>query len=312
MNRFPASILILFAIIIGFASCEKVLDIDLPPGVNGIVFEGYIEDGKHPYVIVSRSENYFSPINTALEAIANALVIPDSIFVTVDGVRYLMKDTILANLSPEEKQSFIGIWGFGFPPPGIDKFISVNVDLTGELGKTYKMTAYVEGQEYNAVTTIGYPVTLDSLWYKDELPVDSLGSVWLKLSDPAATDDYYFIWTENLTQNRPMYAMDGPSFADRLFNGKTVEFNIWQGISLINYDGTDEDYWSFSENDTIIVKLGTIDRGVYDYWESVDAASNLNPFSAPTPVFSNFDNGGRGVWAGYATTVDTFVCKLNP
>ena len=104
----------------------------------------------------------------------------------------------------------------------------------------------------------------------------------------------------------------GPSFGDRLFEGESIDFNIWQGSNLASDDGSEEEYWWFREGDTVIVKLGTIDQGVYEFWESVDAASNLNPFSSPTPVFSNFDNGGRGVWAGYATTVDTFVCVLNP
>ncbi len=312
MNRFFASISILFAVVVGFASCEKVLDIDLPPGVNGIVFEGYIENGTFPYVIISRSENYFSPINTAAEAIANSLVNADSVFIIVDGVRHKMDPTCISDLPPEQQQMALEMLGLDILPPGIDICINIKLSLTGEFGKTYRMTAYVEGKEYNAVTTINYPVALDSLWYKDELPVDSLGSIWVRLSDPIAKDNYYFMWTQNLTQGKPMFPIDGPSFGDRLFQGKTVEFNIWQGTSLANYDGTDEDYWSFTEGDTVIVKIGTIDRAVYDFWESVDAASNLNPFSAPTPVWSNFDNGGRGVWAGYATTVDTFVCVLNP
>ncbi|MFT5901906.1 MAG: hypothetical protein ACI9LA_001112, partial [Bacteroidia bacterium] len=58
-------LVLLLAIGLGFSACEKVLDIDLPEGVNGIVFEGYIENGTFPYVIISRSENYFEPIETA-------------------------------------------------------------------------------------------------------------------------------------------------------------------------------------------------------------------------------------------------------
>ncbi len=310
MNRFSASIFAMLLVVLGLASCEKVLDIDLPDAVNGIVFEGYIENGTFPYVIISRSSNYFAPINTAAEAIANSLVQADSVFITVDGVRHRMDPTCLSDLTPEQQELALELLGFEFLPPGIDICININLGMTGEFGKTYRMTAYVEGKEYNAVTTIGQPVELDSLWYKDELPLDSFGSIWCRLSDPAATDDYYYMWTENLTQGRSMYAIDGsPSFGDRLFNGETIEFSIYQGSNLANDNGNPEaEPWWFREGDTVIVKLGVIDRAVYDFWESVDAASNLNPFSAPTPVFSNFDNGGRGVWAGYATTVDTFVC----
>lgn len=294
--------------IVGFSSCEKVLDIELPNGVNGIVFEGYIENGTFPYVIVSRSENYFSEINTAAEAIINSLVQADSIFITADGVRYAMDYTCLSDLTPEQQQLALDFLGFPALPEGLDLCIYLKFSLIGEFGKTYKMTAYVEGKEYNAETTIGQPVHLDSLWYKDELPIDSFGSIWCRLADPAATTDFYYMWTENLTQKRPMTAIDGPSFADRLFNGESIDFNFYQGSNLANDNGSEEEYWWFREGDTVVIKLGTIDRGVYNFWESVDAASNLNPFSSPTPVFSNFDNGGRGVWAGYATAVDTFIC----
>lgn len=291
-----------------FSSCEKVLDIDLPPGANGIVFEGYIENGTFPYLIISRSENYFDPINTAAEAIANSLVEADSVFITVDGVRYEMNRICLSELTPEQQELALEALGFESFPTGLDFCIYIKFDMQGEVGKTYALKAFVEGQEYNAVTSIRHQVSLDSLWFKDELPVDSFGSIWVQLTDPAATDDYYYMWTENFTQGRSMFPVDGASFGDRLFTGETIEFSIYQGSNLANDNGSGEEYWWFAEGDTVVVKLGVIDQGVYDFWESVDAASNLNPFSAPTPVFSNFDNGGRGVWAGYSTTTDTFVC----
>ncbi len=301
--------LFLLATTLSFSACEKVLDIDLPAGVDGIVFEGYIENGTFPYLIITRSSNYFSPIETAIEAIANSIVAADSVFIEVDGVRDTLHQTCLLDLPVEQQALALELLGFESFPPGLDLCIYLNLGITGELGKTYKLTAWVEGEKYQATTSIEQQVYLDSLWFKDELPIDSFGSIWCSLTDPVATTDFYYMWTENLTQGKPMTPVDnGASFGDRLFNGETIEFNFWQGKSLANDNGSDEDYWSFQEGDTVIVKFGTIDRAVYNFWESVDAASNLNPFSSPTPVFSNFDNGGRGVWSGYATTLDTIIC----
>lgn len=304
------NVLLLLLAIIGFASCEKVLDIDVPEGANGIVFEGYIENGQFPYVIISRSANYFSPIETAADAIVESLVEADSVFVEYDGNRVELPKICLSELTEEQQEQALELLGFESFPVGLDLCINTGLGiLVGELGKTYTLRAYVEGELYTATTTIGQQVRFDSIWFKDELPVDSNGSIWVNLTDPAATTDFYYLWTENLTQDRGMNPVDGgPSFGDRLFNGEQIAFNMYQGSSLANDDGSGEEYWWFQEGDTVVVKLGTIDRGVYEFWESVDAASNLNPFSAPTPVFSNFDNGGRGVWAGYATTLDTFVC----
>ncbi len=313
------NILLLLIAIIGFASCEKVLDIELEDGVNGIVFEGYIENGEFPYVIISRSQNYFDPIQTAADAIANSLVEADSVFIEYNGNRVEMPKICLSDLDsidPALRDLALEQFGFEEFPNDLDFCVnaiiySINsdVEVLGELGTTYTMKAYVEGELYTATTTIGQQVMFDTLWYKDENPVDSFGSIWVSLTDPIGTSDYYYVWTENLTQGRGMAPIDGgPSFGDRLFSGEQISFSIYQGSSLANDDGSDEEYWWFREGDTVVVKLGTIDQGVYEFWESVDAASNLNPFSSPTPVFSNFDNGGRGVWAGYATTLDTFVC----
>ncbi|MBI1287483.1 MAG: DUF4249 family protein [Flavobacteriales bacterium] len=309
MRRFSISVFVLLLGIAAFSSCEKVLNVNLPEGVSGIVFEGQIENGKFPYLIISRSESYFSPINTATEAIVNSLVTADSVFITVDGTRYEMDQICVNDLTPEQRQQALEALGIDSLPTSLNLCVYAKFSLIGELGKTYALKAYVEGKEYNASTTIEHQVYLDSLWYKDELPVDSFGSIWVQLSDPAATTDYYFMWSENFTQGRSMYPVDGgPSFSDRLFNGESIQFNIYQGSNLANDNGSGEDTGLFEQGDTVVVKLGTIDQGVYNFWESVDAASNLNPFSSPTPVFSNFDNGGRGVWAGYATTVDTFIC----
>ena len=79
------TVIIVLASIIGFASCEKVLDVDLPDGVNGIVFEGNIENGQFPYVLITRSSNYFDPIETAQSAILNSIVEADSVFIEYDG-----------------------------------------------------------------------------------------------------------------------------------------------------------------------------------------------------------------------------------
>jgi hypothetical protein len=313
MRRFlPAFALILA--IIGLASCEKVLDVDLPEGVNGIVFEGYIENGQFPYVLISRSSSYFEPIQTAQSAILNSIVEADSVFIEFDGNRVELPKVCLSDLTLEQQEQALNLLGFESFPAGLDLCINVGFGIEGELGTTYTMKAHVEDQLFTATTTIGAQVMFDSLWFKDETPLgDSLGSIWVTLSDPPGSTEYYYVWTENLTQDRPMFPIDGgPSFGDRLFEGESIDFNIWQGSNLANDSGEEEEYWWFREGDTVVVKLGTIDQGVYEFWESVDAASNLNPFSAPTPVFSNFDNGGRGVWGGYATTVDTFVCTLTP
>jgi len=177
MTRLILSIAVVFAVFVAMVSCEKVLDIDLPDAVNGIVFEGYIENGTFPYVLVSRSSNYFSPINTAAQAIVDALVEADSVFIEFNGNRVELPKICLSELNDTLRAEALALLGFDELPPGLNLCLNANPLIEGQFGTTYRMIAYVEGKEYNAVTTIGQPVELDSLWYKDELPLDSNGFV---------------------------------------------------------------------------------------------------------------------------------------
>ncbi|MDP6909219.1 MAG: hypothetical protein QF371_06925, partial [Flavobacteriales bacterium] len=177
MRKAFLMVLVFLATIIGFSSCEKVLDVDLPDGVNGIVFEGYIENAQFPYVLISRSSNYFDPIETAQSAILNAMVEADSVFIEFDGNRVELPKICLSSLTPEQQELALELLGFESFPVGIDLCINANLTMVGELGKTYKLTAYVEGEKYQSTTNINREVYLDSLWYKDELPLDSFGSI---------------------------------------------------------------------------------------------------------------------------------------
>lgn len=44
-------------------SCEKTVTVKLPDVDSKLVVEGYVETGKAPYVILSRSLDYFGSVN---------------------------------------------------------------------------------------------------------------------------------------------------------------------------------------------------------------------------------------------------------
>lgn len=299
--------------ILFLSSCEKVLDVDIPDGAVGIVFEGYIENGSFPYVIITRSANYFDPISTSTQAILESLVEADTVTIEVDGMVYPMNRTCLSDLPPELQEEAMEFLGFGEIPTGVDICIYMNFTLEGELGKSYTLRAIVPDEAgalktYTATTHIYQPIDLDSLWYKLDEPNDSLGFIWTKLTDPDTLGNYYYMWTERLGRDNGFAAVDQGSFGDRFFNGETFDFAFARGHHGLGDFDEDEEY--FRLGDTVVVKLGMMDVGVYDFWETAGAAisGGGNPFSSPVTVVSNFDNGGKGVWAGYAVSYDTIIC----
>ena len=46
-----------------FLSCEEEITLDLPQATEKLVVEGVIEPGYPPYVILTRNQGYFDPIN---------------------------------------------------------------------------------------------------------------------------------------------------------------------------------------------------------------------------------------------------------
>lgn len=303
-----------FFVFILFVSCEKVIEIDPLGGRTGIVFEGSIESGSFPYVIISRSQGYFTPITTSATALAEFLVDSAQVFVEVDGVEYMLDRICLSNLPPEFQAEAQGILGISGLPDGFDICIYASLDpaLTGVPGKTYGLRAIVDGEEYQSVSKIPEIVPLDSLWFALDVNTasDTFGFVWAMLNDPDTIGNNYYLWAKRLGRDNGFVSVRGASFDDRFFNGERFDFNISRGRRFGTFDENEEEQFRFRRNDTVVIKFATIDSRVERFWSTARSATQagFNPFSSPVTVISNIDNGGRGVWGGYGVTFDTLVC----
>lgn len=124
--------------------------------------EGVIEQGKHPYVLLTRSSPYFAPI----EDFTNNLFVTDATVIVSDGI---LTDTMEGGLS----------FDIYTPNP-----VFADTDLiTGEVGRTYFLTVIADGKTFTASTTIPQPIPLDSLWFKEDLGAED-DSLWFYLGPP--------------------------------------------------------------------------------------------------------------------------------
>lgn len=298
-----------------FTSCEKVIEIDAPTGSTGIVFEGSIENGRFPLVIISRSQYYFTPISSSLTALAEVLVDSAQVFIEVDGVEYMLDKVCLSDLPPELQETAEAELGVSNLPEGFDICVYASFDeaLVGVAGKTYSLRAIVEGEEYTSVTRIPELVYLDSLWFKLDINIasDTFGFVWAKLNDPDTIGNNYRLWTKRLGRDNSFTSVRGSGFDDRLFNGEQFDFNMSRDDRFGDPDDVNEDERGrYRAYDTVVVKFGTMDSDVLRFWQTAGAATSagFNPFASPVTVMSNVSNGGRGVWGGYGVTYDTLIC----
>ena len=279
-----------------FSGCEKTVTVELPNVDDKIVVEGYIETGQPPYVILSRSLDFFGTVNL------NSIVQN-----TIQGATVTVSDGFITDTLQQ-------IPGFG---------VYVSQQLTGTPGRTYYLTVRADGEILTAKTLLPNPVELDSVWWKVDGQRDSLGFAWAHLSDPDTLGNYYRWFARRI--NRYTYgelagqqkdsifiAPLGSVFEDKFINGRSFDFNAARG-RLRNSDKEDdlnEESFFFKRGDTIVVKFTSIDRAHFEFWrsEETQVSNNGNPFGSITPITSNI-NGGLGIWGAYSTTFDTIYAQ---
>jgi hypothetical protein len=115
--------LLLFVTVI-FSSCEKDITIDLPPSAEQFVVEGHIETGQPPYVILTRSSDYYATFY--LDSLNNYFV-HNAIVKVWNGT-----DTIQ-------------LTEFNLDTAGVAVSAYVGLGMVGEEGKIYSLSVDAEG-----------------------------------------------------------------------------------------------------------------------------------------------------------------------
>ena len=275
-------------------SCEKNITVDIPVAESGIVVEGYIENGKNPYVILSNTLPFFGSVNT------------------LNLLQYTIKGAIVTVYNGSSVDTLKDLFNIG---------VYFTTSMIGESGKSYFLRVLVNGKTLTASTFIPHPVPLDSVWFKVNGNRDSLGYAWAHLTDPDTLGNSYRFFAQRINRYRygddvgkmkdsTFIAPQGSVFEDKFINGKNFDFAFDRGSfpnSQKDDDLNDEKHF-FKRGDTIVIKFCTIDHAHFEFWRTAETqvANNGNPFGSPAPVLSNI-NGGLGIWGGYNASFDTII-----
>lgn len=155
---------LLFAALGFFASCEKVVNVDLKNANPTVIIEGIITDESgllSHRVLVSKSKSFSSDGKN--NPVVGAIVV-------IEDATDKIIDTLL-EIKPGEytTQNILGI-----------------------TGHTYNLKAIVDGISYTSTSTMPKPVELDSL-YIQEFPVfgQNFKQIIPVFQDPQGTENYY-------------------------------------------------------------------------------------------------------------------------
>ncbi|MEO8764538.1 MAG: DUF4249 domain-containing protein [Ginsengibacter sp.] len=274
-------------------SCEKNIDFKLKVVPDVIVVDARIENDQPPFVILSKSFDYFSKITPQ----------------TLDTLFVHDADVSISNGIQTQKLREYSIDSTGFQTYfySIDTS-NIPASFIGQVNTTYTLRVAVAGKEYSSTTTIPQLAKkIDSLWWK-QAPYTTDTSevvVTVRATDPPGLGDYIRYFTKI---NDGVFLPGIQSvYDDQLIDGTTYDLKLDPGIDRNNPVSYDKNF--FHRGDTITLKVSNIDRTTYQFWLTMEFAyqSIGNPFASPNKVMGNISNGALGAFGGYASAFKTLV-----
>ena len=261
----------IIALLIVFTSCQKVIDIDLNAATPQYVIESVLLEGTQDFAVrVTKTSNYFSTDKAT--SVNNATV-------------SLKKENGAAlNLINENNGYYKAV-----------KYTATN--------KTnYSVTVSVDGKTFEASSYLPKPITLDTVELEKDngnpfggAAKDSIYQLYCVFQDPTGETNYYQIKTvvNGIPNDKGENIL---VFDDRFSNGNKIRIPIF----------TTE----FKLNDKVEIELLSIDKKVYDYFNTLSTlVSNGNNSAAPANPLTNWSNGALGYFGAVSSSKKVVVVK---
>ena len=250
-----------------------------------LVLEGWIEDNGHPFVMIHNSYTASEQYDSISEVIEGKTIFWGKVTVSDDEV----SDVMTGKLDTT------------YLPP----YHYFSVDIKGECGKTYEVSAEFKGQKVYAMTTIPNRVEFDSITI--EQLNDDKGNVRLKgyITDSDKDDNYYVLFYRYRGEKQYINCFLGVVSDLGADGNGLIQIPIYNNFSIHKLANRDNTSHYFNETDTIDLKLSAVDKISYEIWKDISALSSSSslPFM---PIYKNIRTnivGGKGYWCGYASSV---------
>jgi hypothetical protein len=275
--------------------CEKNIDIDLKESAPKLVVEGIIENDEYPTIILTKSVGYFSGLSP--QVLAESFVRNAEVYVSNGTLTHKLKEYRIP-VTP----------AISFYYYSVDSS-SLATAFKGALNSSYSLRIITEGKTYTANTTIpSLRKRIDSIWSRPApVPDSAKRNVLVRVSDPQGFGDYVRVFTKvNSGAFLPPF---NSAFDDLFIDGTTYEVQMTRGIIRDGIRNNDEGGSQFNKGDTVTLKMSGIDKATYDFWQTLEYSYSSvgNPFSTPTKVKSNINNGALGYFGGYASQFKSIV-----
>lgn len=230
--------------VIGFSSCQKVIDVSLKNVDPKYVIEAEVNDGAGPYwVTISRTRDFSD----------------DNNFDQVGGAQVILTD-LDAGTSDTLKQTSAGRYE--------------SSHLSGVHGHNYRMSVNIQGQIFSAEARMpGVAVDIDTL-YVQRSGFDDNHYMVARYLDPTGTGNYYRTrqWVNDFlipgSRVRSDYALDG---------------RVYQGLLMYDA-AEESGNPKIQPGDKIEAELQCINVAAFDYYRTIGDASGDNSTTPANPL----------------------------
>jgi len=284
----------LIIVVIVLCGCEKTIHFQPNNTTPLLVVDASIESGQPPFIMLSKSLDYFSEITP--EILAASFVHNADVRISNGTVTHKLKEYAYPNVA-----------GYTLYYYTIDS-TNLGTAVIGQFNTTYQLKIVAENVEYTASTTIPQlSKKIDSLWWKPapDNPDTSLVVLMSRVTDPPGYGNYIRYFTK--VNDSLFFPGIASVFDDQIVDGTTYDIQVEQGVNR-NEDIDLENYSFFHRGDTVTVKFTNIDKATFDFWRTMEFSyqSIGNPFSSPTKVLGNV-KGALGYFGGYAVQYKSLV-----
>lgn len=265
--------------ILALAACDNsYLESD---NTEELVVEGWIESGHAPVVLVTST----LPVSSTPQPVSNIdehILRYAEVYIDHDGER----EYLTARLT--------------------DRFVIQNYftspTMRGEPGGTYSLHVKWLDYEASAVCTIPEPPVIDTAYFEKAVDDTTFIAKMSFHNDPKA-GRYYQTFRRIGNASNAYKAVNFTTLDGAKVDTVVTETFMRQLSSLKDVH--------FHPGDTVALKLATIERSMYEFWNSYanyENSAGSSVLSAPSNIKGNV-TGAIGFWAGYGIDIREIICK---
>jgi hypothetical protein len=306
IRKAKIGVVVAFIVMTALVSCERDFNIELKNNKPQLIVEGYINNlmPSYNYVVLSQSKGFYDPgfenipVSGAIVTITEGVLLSNNQYQWDETTTRELKEARL----PQLRNSALP--GFYFDPKLATDSTKA---LLGKPGKYYLLQIETGGKRYTATTALLMPVEIDSLssgfYYMDEdeendtIVEKARITVHYKDPDTIGNTQLHYWKSWNVRNNFGWGGLNTNRYTtvtDELVNGQYIHFTQPNG---------------FYKGDTVHYMLTSVERKVYNFWDSFNKTRrNDGPFATPVTLKNTIEGENvTGCFSGFSVSMKTIV-----